>query len=293
MRAFLAGVVALIVFMVRTRACAEEVYNTPVWTLPTITSYNIQCPSYSYFAKPDQTSLKTSWDPMVQPFPVDLNFQFRLAFETVTNLQEWRSVKEIQLQTIYIRRILLPNSDIVANNKSRKELTNQWIIVFTFGQNQSVCLRAVVMFFDNSHAVEKPCVGSLRAAMEPFNESPSWIQNAKEVGLIDEGIIAAKTHRAEFKIPRSQWDPSKGEFPLDLASESRRLVKELNRDKRKLILREIMIHRYLPFEAAIGAGIDVVEVNLNHWYVKFEYSEEDQPLLPRKNVFVTLDGTIL
>lgn len=110
------------------------------------------------------------------------------------------------------------------------------------------------------------------------------------------GELRGLLDKPYFSVPRVQWDPFTGEFPLDIEAEcsrARQLVsKEIGKSEDSLLLAKVLINTIYPHAAFMAQGLDPM-TNRNHWVVSFQYCDVANLGTLQYEVLMLLDGSVL
>lgn len=262
-----------------------------------------------YFVPIEALPCAASWRPQEDPFPEDLGRLVTLAVKHLAESQQLggpREATKFLVQSIRISRLHLNHKDIGPTGPSEAQLTDQWIVSVTFYgraatdfvSSSSIPHKNVVMLLDGTYATERA---------QTFRR-PQWA-NTNQTALINSNYAKSsrkletgsgalsndplsETMRADFAIPRVQWNPITERFPLDLNEQCRRARSALSGEPgftQDITLSEVHLSPFIPGPPHIGAAYAEVD-NQHHWVMVFTYGSRPQRVF---EAYLLMDGRVL
>jgi hypothetical protein len=250
---------------------------------------------WDYFVTPQQFKENPAWDPNTEPFPLYLGSEVARAqrlLEEKNNLAD-----HLQLSHIEITRFPVQ----VASNK--------WFITLQFLKKDEPDLRqfATILLMNGSYAEQRHSFVSASEerifsdeqatarAVWDKPKRPTHLQQ-RESNPEQKLRPSQKLDEPDFEIPKIQWEPTKGNFPLDLSKKGRDardyLIGNGSLSNPSAALQAISIWQFLPLGAITAKKVNLSD-HTGHWYAKFQFWEKPDDQNTWRDVYFLLDDRLL
>jgi hypothetical protein len=278
-----------VIFAFSFSSFSENRHDVLVWAHEVVPrGAHTSFPNTGHYVNCEVLNAPRSWNGL-DKFPLDLGAEVHKAAGFISKRDGLKS--PLKLQIVNLRHLDLPES-IREIRRCALATTNEWFLAFTFSWDFDQ-LASAVLLLNGTFAEERRIPpNKIPGATMGVRRSPMPVRPAGRTK------VAANPYHilysVDLQIPSVQWNPARGEFPVDIQSfiEAARSHLEGNYslDNVTLSLNQMEFHRFVPSKAVAARGLELAR-HMHHWVcvMRFLADGGEREL----TVYVLLDGTVI
>lgn len=278
----------VMVFAFGFNAFSENTCEVLVWALEVAPpGARISFPKTGYYVNCDALKAPRSWNGL-DKFPLDLGGEVHKAAEFISKRDGLKS--PLKLQFMHLLQLDLPES-IRESEHCAFVTTNEWFLTFTFSSELDFEQPAsAVLLLNGTYAEERripPNEISGAAMSSPMQVRPA---GRSRTAMNPYDIL----YSVDMQIPSIQWDPARGEFPVDiqgvLKTATSHLEGNYSLDNVTLSLNKMEFNRFIPEKAVAARSLELAR-HMHHWVCVIHFLAEGGER--ELTIYMLLDGTVI